>query len=84
MDRRLRLARGREHHSSFARATSRSKARRHRVERNRGRVRRARQRAARPSSSEVTEAAGFVQATYITPDTEMLNARANEPLSSSS
>jgi peptidyl-dipeptidase A len=29
--------------------------------------------------SEVTEAAGFVQATYITPDTELLNSRVNEP-----
>jgi peptidyl-dipeptidase A len=28
---------------------------------------------------EVAEAAGFVQSTYITPDTEMLNARSNEP-----
>jgi peptidyl-dipeptidase A len=28
---------------------------------------------------EVTEAADFVQATYITPDTEMLNARVKEP-----
>jgi peptidyl-dipeptidase A len=28
---------------------------------------------------EVAEAAGFVQATYITADTEMLNARSNEP-----
>jgi peptidyl-dipeptidase A len=29
--------------------------------------------------SEVTEAAGFVQSTYITPDTELLNSRVNEP-----
>jgi peptidyl-dipeptidase A len=29
--------------------------------------------------SEVTEAAGFTQATYITTDTELLNSRVNEP-----